>query len=120
MIQTMRSRDRDVVLKGCAVGFGKPRGVGKLEWRGNGEWEASLRATWDQGGRDRTTQEEGFQVSEKGFKGKKELAIGVNKEKPARGYWQRVAPSLNIANLCIYILYHCMNAANKRMCLGYK
>jgi hypothetical protein len=37
------------------------------QWGGNGEWEVSLRATWGQGGRDRTTQEEGFQVSEKGI-----------------------------------------------------
>jgi hypothetical protein len=42
-------------------------------------------------------------------KGRKELARGANKEKPARDYWQRVAPSLNIANLCKYIvsLYEC-------------
>jgi hypothetical protein len=40
------------------------------EWGGVGEGEVSLRATWDQGGRDRTIQEEGFQVSKKGFKGK--------------------------------------------------
>jgi hypothetical protein len=80
-----------------------------LEWGGNGEGEVSLRTTWDQGGRDRTTQEEGFQVSEKGFKGKKESARGANKEKTARDYWQRVAPSLNIANLYKYIvsLYEC-------------
>ncbi len=80
-----------------------------MEWGGNGEGEVSLQATWDQGERDRTTQEEGFQVSEKGLKGKKELARGANKEKPARDYWQRVAPS--IANLCKYeyivSLYEC-------------
>ncbi len=35
-----------------------------MEWGGNGE--VSLRATWGQGGRDRTTQEEGFQVSKEG------------------------------------------------------
>jgi hypothetical protein len=46
------------------------------EWGGNGEEEVSLRATWDQGGRDRATQEEGFQVSEKGFKGKKGISKG--------------------------------------------
>jgi hypothetical protein len=59
----MRSRDCDVVLAGRTIDLGKPQGVGKLEWGGNGEGEVSLRATWDQGGRDRTTQEEGFQVS---------------------------------------------------------
>jgi hypothetical protein len=61
----MRSRDHDVVLVGCAVDLGKPRGVGKLEWGGNGEGEVSLRATWDQGGQDRTTSKEGFQVSKR-------------------------------------------------------
>ncbi len=35
------------------------------EWGGNGEGEVSLRATWDQGGWDRTTQEEEFQVSKR-------------------------------------------------------
>ncbi len=59
----MWSRDRDVVLVGRTIDLGKPRGVGKLKWEGNGEGEVSLRATWDQGGRDRTTQEKGFQVS---------------------------------------------------------
>ncbi len=62
-------RDRDVVLVRHTIYLGKPGGVGKLEWGGNGEGEVSSRATWDQGGRDRTTQEEGFQVSKKGFKG---------------------------------------------------
>ncbi len=41
--------------------WGSPGGSGN--W--NGEGEVSLRATWDQGGQDRTTQEEGFQVSER-------------------------------------------------------
>jgi hypothetical protein len=54
---------------GCTIDLGKPRGVRKLEWGGNregiGGGEVSLRATWDQGGRDRTTQEEGFQVSKR-------------------------------------------------------
>jgi hypothetical protein len=41
------------------------------EWRGIGEGEVSLRATWDQGGWDRTTQEEGFQVSKGDSKGRR-------------------------------------------------
>ncbi len=45
--------------------MGKPRGVGKLEWGGNGEGEVSLRAAWDQGGWDPTTKKEGFQVSKR-------------------------------------------------------
>ncbi len=35
------------------------------EWGGNTEGEVSLRATCDQGGRDRTMQKEGFQVSKR-------------------------------------------------------
>ncbi len=64
----MQSRDRDVVLVRHTINLGKPRGVGKLEWGGNGEREISLRATWDQGRRDRTTQKEGFQVSKRDSK----------------------------------------------------
>jgi hypothetical protein len=45
----------------------------------DGEGEVSLRANWDQGGQDSTTQEEGFQVS------KRELARVIGKGKPARG-----------------------------------
>jgi hypothetical protein len=51
--------------QGRTIDLGKPQGVGKLEWGGNGEGEVSLQATRDQGGRDRTTQEEGFQVSKR-------------------------------------------------------
>ncbi len=69
------------------VDLGKPPGVGKLEWgwggegmgRGWGGGEVSLQATWGQGGQDRTTQEEGFQVS------KRELARGISKGILARG-----------------------------------
>jgi hypothetical protein len=39
----------------------------------DGEGEFSLRATWDQGGQDSTTEKEGFQVS------KRELARGIGK-----------------------------------------
>jgi hypothetical protein len=59
--------------------LGKPRGVGKLEWGGNGEGEVRSRATWGQGGQDRTTQEEGFQVSKRDSR----------KEKIGKGNWQR-------------------------------
>jgi hypothetical protein len=44
------------------------------EWGGSGEGKVSLRATWGQGGRDRTTQEEVFQVSKRGSR--------------KGGYWQ--------------------------------
>ncbi len=46
----------------------------------NGEGEASLQATWDQGGRDHDTQKEEFQVSKrdsrKGRNRQGELAKG--------------------------------------------
>ncbi len=59
------SRDRDVVLVRCTISLGKPRGVWKLEWGGNGEGEVSSRATWGQGGQGRITRKEGFQVSKR-------------------------------------------------------
>jgi hypothetical protein len=37
LFRTKSSRDRDVVLVGRTVDLGKPRGIGKLEWGGNGE-----------------------------------------------------------------------------------
>jgi hypothetical protein len=58
--------------------FGETPGVRKLEWGGIGEGEFSLRATWSQGGRDRTTQEEGFQVKR-----------DSRKEGIGKGNWQR-------------------------------
>jgi hypothetical protein len=42
--------------------MGKERG-------GNGEGEVSFVATWGQGGRDRITPKEGFQVSKRDWKG---------------------------------------------------
>ncbi len=47
-------------------------GAGNLEWVGNGEGEVSLRATWDQGGRDRITPQEEGELTRK-------LARGVEK-----------------------------------------
>ncbi len=47
--------------EGREIGMGRERG-------GDGEEEVSLWATWDQGGQDRTTQEEGFQVSKRDTK----------------------------------------------------
>jgi hypothetical protein len=63
------SRDCDVILVRRTISWGNPGGVGNLEWGGNGEGEVSLRATWGQGGRDRTTQKEGFQVSKRDWEG---------------------------------------------------
>ncbi len=57
--------------------WGNPGGSGN--WNG----EVSLRATWDQGGRDRTTQEEGFQVSKRDSRERgnwhRELTEGISK-----------------------------------------
>ncbi len=52
-----------------------------MERGGNERGEVSLRATWGQGGLDRTTQKEGFQVSEKGIEREltKKLARGVKR-----------------------------------------
>ncbi len=72
----------------------------------NGEGEVSSQATWDQGGQDSTTRKEGFQVS------KRELARGISK---GLGLHLILLICVNI-----YISFQCMNAANKRMCLGYK
>jgi hypothetical protein len=40
------------------------------EWGGDEKGEVSLRATWDQGGQDRITPKEGFQISKGEWKGK--------------------------------------------------
>jgi hypothetical protein len=36
-----------------------------MEWGGDGKGEVSLRVTWGQGGQDRITPKEGFQVSKR-------------------------------------------------------
>jgi hypothetical protein len=51
---------------------------------GNGKGEVSLGAAWGQGGQDRTTQEEGFQVSKRDAR-KEGIGKGNGKGKPARG-----------------------------------
>ncbi len=48
------------------------------EWGEGGKGEVSLRVTWGQGGQDRITPKEGFQVSKREWKGSnRELARGV-------------------------------------------
>jgi hypothetical protein len=91
----MRSRDRDAVLVRRTIDLGCWEfGMGK-EGGGDGEGEVSFRATWGQGGQDRITLKEGFQVS-KGMVGKtdKELAKGVNKGNCAIAY-------IDILYMCI-------------------
>jgi hypothetical protein len=84
----MRSRDRDVVLVECTIDlrcweFGMGR-----EWGGDGKGEVSLRVTWGQGGQDRITPKEGFQVCNR------ELARGVKQG--------------NCAITCVVNLYMCV------------
>ncbi len=40
------------------------------EWGGDGKGEVSSRVTWGQGGQDRNTPKEGFQVSKREMEGK--------------------------------------------------
>ncbi len=73
-VPDLGSRDRDVVLVRQVAWWGKPKG-GSGIWNGEGlgrvgEGEVSSQATWGQGGRDCTTQREGFQVSERGSEGR--------------------------------------------------
>ncbi len=66
-----------------------------MEWGGDGKGEVSLQETWGQGGRDRITPKEGFQVSKREWKGSnKELARGVK----TRGLHQNY-----VVNLYTYI-----------------
>ncbi len=73
LVPDLGSRDRDVVLVRRMACWGNPKGGREFgmerDWGGFGEGEISSRATWGQGGQDRTTQREGFQVSERGIKG---------------------------------------------------
>jgi hypothetical protein len=64
-VPDLGSRDRDVVLIWRGACCGNPRGAGNLKWGGVEKGEFSLRATWDQGGQDRFTLKEGFQVSKR-------------------------------------------------------
>jgi hypothetical protein len=67
IVPDLGSRDRDVVLVKRGACWGKPEGGREFglgrDWGGFGEREISLRATWDQGGQDRITPKEGFQLS---------------------------------------------------------
>ncbi len=73
IVPDFESRDRDVVLVRRTTYFGETPGGQEFgmgrDWGGFEEGEVSSRATWGQGGRDRTTQKEGFQVSKRGLKG---------------------------------------------------
>ncbi len=64
-------------------------------WGGNGEGEVSLRVTWGQGGQDRITPKEGFQVSKREWKG--------SNRKLARGAKQGDCAITCVANLYKYV-----------------
>ncbi len=70
LFRTMRSRDHDVVLVGRTINLGCWEFGMRREWGGDGKGEVSLRVTWGQGGLDRITPKEGFQVSKREMKGK--------------------------------------------------
>ncbi len=82
------------------------------EWGGNRKGEVSLRATWGQGGRDRTTQKEGFQVSKGNGRG---TDRGTSKGSKKGELRHNLILSINVR-----VYNNCVNKTNKRMCLGYK
>ncbi len=88
--------------------WGNPGGAGTLEWGGFGEGEVSSQATWGQGGRDRTTQREGFQVSERGS------------ERESRGTSKgskRWVCAISILSICICVYNKCLNVINNLNCV---
>ncbi len=93
IVLDLGSRDRDVVLVRRTISSGKPRGVGNLEWGGNGE--VSLRATWGQGGQEHITPKEGFQVSKAEWKRE---STGNWQGKQKKGYC-----AINILPTCVYV-----------------
>jgi hypothetical protein len=95
LLMDLGSRGRDVVLVRRTISSGKHRGVGNLEWGGDGEREISSKATWGQGGQDRIMSKEGFQVS------KREMEEGVTKNQ--QGEQKGELRHNYIVNLCICI-----------------
>jgi hypothetical protein len=92
------SRDRVVVLVRRTIGEAPgcwEFGMGR-ERRGNRKGEVSLQVTWGQGGRDRTTQKEGFQLSKREWKGT-DRETGKGSKKGG------IAPQPYIVNLCTCI-----------------
>jgi hypothetical protein len=59
---------------------GKPQGVGILEWGGDGNGDISLRATWDQGGRDPITSRRVSKEAKGKWKGSKRESERGSKE----------------------------------------
>ncbi len=72
------------------------------------EGEVSLRVTWSQGGRDRTTTKEGFQVSKREWKGSnRDLARGVKQGDCA----------IIMLSTCIHVYNNCLNVVNNLNCV---
>jgi hypothetical protein len=78
------------------------------DWEGFGEGEVSSQATWDQGGRGRTTQREGFQVSERGIKGE---------SKGNQQGEQEWVCAISILSICICVYNNCLNVNNSLNCV---
>jgi hypothetical protein len=78
------------------------------EWGG----EVSSRATWAQGGRDRTTQKEGFQVSKREWKG--------NRQGNGQGVQIRGIAPQPYMSIYVRVYNNRVNATINLMCLGYK
>ncbi len=58
-----------------------------MEWGGDEKGEVSLRVTWGQGGRDRITPKEGFQVSNGEWKGSNGESAREVKTRGLRHYY---------------------------------
>jgi hypothetical protein len=90
---------------------GRDRGE-ETERSDGGKGEVSLRATWGQGGQDRTTLKEGFQVSNRNRR-------GTDKETGKGNKKGGCAITLYCHSMYMYIINR-VNAINNLMCLGCK
>jgi hypothetical protein len=86
------------------LGIWNGEGMGR-EWEG----EVSLRATWGQGGQDRITSKEGFQVSKGEWKG--ELTRNWQGEQEKRYC------AIIIMSTCVYVYNNCPNVTNNLNCV---
>jgi hypothetical protein len=80
----------------------------RRDWGGFQEGEISSRATWGQGGRDGTTQKEGFQVSKEDWEGDRK---GISKGSKKRGLRQ------SVLSICICVYNNCPNVINNLNCV---
>ncbi len=79
------------------------------EWGGFEEGEVSSRAIWGQGGRDRTTQKEGFQVSKGGVE--ERIQQGTSKGS------KKGDCAITILSICIYVYNNCLIVINNLNCV---